>query len=174
MVRDIKQLNLLVVHCSASPNGKWLNAQTIDGWHKERGFRRDDESIALQNSMLKSIGYHFVIYTNGAVATGRRIEEVGAHVKGFNLRSIGICMVGTDSYSPPQWSSLADLVGGLLKRYGDMEVKGHRDLSPDVDGDGVIEEFEWLKTCPGFDVAAWLAQDRTPLPGHVLSEYDGG
>ena len=80
-----------------------MTIEDIDRWHTDRGFRRGAEWLARQNGRLFSIGYHFVIYTSGTVATGRHLEEIGAHVAGSNARSIGICMVGTDRFTPAQW-----------------------------------------------------------------------
>ena len=55
---------------------------------------------------------------------------------------------------------MAQLVRDLLARYPGAQVVGHRDLSPDKDGDGVVERHEWLKDCPCFDVPAWWASVR--------------
>src|SRR5688572_3246568 len=129
----------IVIHCSASANGDGrVGRHTIDGWHRARGWRK--------------IGYHYVIEVDGTVEIGRELEEIGAHVEGFNSRTIGICMVGTDKFTPHQWSSLATLVKDLNQRFPAATVMGHRDYSPDKDGDGVVEKWEWLKICPGFDV----------------------
>ena len=117
---------------------------------------------------LEAIGYHFVIYTNGVVVAGRAQEEVGAHVAGSNQKSIGLCMIGTDRFTPEQWESLASAVRLLRKRYPEARVVGHRDLSPDQNRNGVVESFEWLKTCPGFDVAAWLESGMTPPAKAVM------
>lgn len=168
--RDPSKIDLIVIHCSATPNGEWVDAQTIDRWHHERGFARADRFRLRQNQQLASIGYHFVVYTNGAVMTGRHLEETGAHAFGHNLRSIGICLIGTDAYSRAQWEALAANVRGLIERHPGCRVLGHRDLSEDVNGDGLIERWEWHKTCPGFDVATWFAGDMRPLPGHLLGE----
>ncbi len=170
--RDPSKINLIVIHCTATPNGRWLDTKTVDGWHRERGLARSDKFRLRQNQQYTSIGYHFLVYTNGAIQSGRHIEETGAHAFGHNLYSIGVAIAGTDKYSPPQWDMLAANIRGLLKRFPSCQVVGHRDLSPDVDGDGEIEKWEWLKTCPGFDVAAWLAGDMQPLPGHITEEYD--
>ena len=79
-------------------------------------------------------------------------------------------MVGTDRYSREQWTALANLVGGLRKTYPNARLVGHRDLSPDRDGDGTVEPSEWLKTCPGFLVAEWVRGGMVPLSGHILDE----
>lgn len=132
--------------------------QEIDQWHQARGFKRSEEFRKRFNSDLLAIGYHFVIYPNGAIATGRHLDEVGAHAQGFNSKSLGICMLGTDKFTSQQWDSLRDTVRILTgqKYYPKANIVGHRDL-PDVH-----------KTCPGFDVAAWLANDMQPLPSHIL------
>lgn len=161
-------INLLVVHCSASPNGRRVTSEEIDAWHAARGFHRDPRLIGYNEPFLKHIGYHYVIYAEGPARIGRGEQEVGAHVQGHNANSIGICMVGTDAFSPAQWLSLRGLLQGLLKRYPDAAVRGHRDLSPDRNGDGVVQPGEWLKTCPGFDVSSWLAGGMEPLAGHTV------
>ena len=161
-------IDAIVIHCSASPNARRVTVEDIDAWHSKRGFFRKQMFRDRQNPDLGHIGYHFVIYVSGIVATGRHLEEIGAHVAGSNARSIGICMVGTDHFTPAQWESLAKCVQALRKMYRWARILGHRDYSPDQDGDGVIEPWEWLKTCPGFDVAAWVAGGMHPLEGHVL------
>ncbi|MGH8430228.1 MAG: N-acetylmuramoyl-L-alanine amidase, partial [Solimonas sp.] len=86
-------------------------------------------------------------------------------VEGHNRDSIGICMVGgvaadgktaTANFTPHQYGSLAALLYGLHSRYPRAEILGHRDLSPDKNGDGRITPNEYLKQCPSFDVRAWV------------------
>lgn len=191
-----RSINLLVVHCSASKNGDSLfrgqsgkadfrtPAQTIDGWHAERGFKRRHPDANVWNPELQHIGYHFVVACNGAVFTGRSFDEVGAHAKGFNDASIGICLTGTSAYTVDQWLLLAKILRNLNTQFGvplapaqrEKDAKaplgyrmvggvcGHRDLSPDGNGNGLIEPFEYLKTCPGFDVSSFLKRGLTPPP----------
>lgn len=188
-----RPINLIVVHCSASPNGDGLfrgeavNFKTpldiIDGWHAERGFQRSHEMARFRNPQHQHVGYHHIISCNGATFTGRSPDEIGAHVVGYNANSLGICMTGTDSYTLAQWRRLAELVRTLCKRHdiplcapspvaGRLRdgVCGHRDLSPDTNHNGRVEPFEWLKTCPGFNVADWIANDLQPLTQHLLPE----
>lgn len=192
----MRPASLIVIHCSATKNGASLfqgeygqpgfktPAQVIDGWHADRGFARRPEFMARQNPSLAAIGYHFVIGTSGVVFTGRHLDEVPAHATGWNKPAIAVCMVGTDQFSADQWRTLTANVQGLAKahdipleppRLGNTQgvvlspgVCGHRDLSPDRDGNGRVERHEWLKTCPGFNVADWLAGGLQPLAGHVL------
>jgi N-acetylmuramoyl-L-alanine amidase len=179
MSRPITQI---VIHCSASPNGKSLfrgspgdpgfktPIQVIDEWHKERGFKRSIEFRRRQCLSLESVGYHFVIYTNGTIVAGRHVDEVGAHVAGNNKTSLGLCLVGTDKFTPAQWATLASNITGLQKDFPNARICGHRDLSPDKNNDGLVQPWEWLKTCPGFDVRAWLKSGMQPPAEHVLDE----
>lgn len=180
IIRDIRGI---VIHCSATPNtatmfkgepgkaGFSTPATEINAWHRARGFKRDQAFRARTNPSLDAIGYHFVIGRNGALFTGRHLNEVGAHVAGKNAKTIGICLVGMDSYTPAQWDQLRATINSIRNMPGlrgkPLSIAGHRDLSPDKNGNGKVEKHEWLKTCPGFSVADWLANDMQPLPGHV-------
>jgi len=175
----------------------YLNApKVINAWHAARGFKREAFAVRAFSSLLPSIGYHYVIDLTGEVWSGRHLDEVGAHAANFNARSVGICLVGgaerQAQYTPQQWKSLQQVVAMLLAEYGlpcaaprrsfskahplgytvAGGVCGHRDLSPDTNGNGLVEPFEWVKTCPGFDVRAWLAGGMQPLAGHITSEGD--
>lgn len=160
-----RTIDEIIIHCSATPNGRWHKAADIDRWHKDRGFRRDPKMA--EHSLLKHIGYHYVISTRGGVESGRRHDEVGAHCKGHNFRSLGICLIGTDRYTPTQWTALTGLVAGLMRQFPDARVLGHRDASPDLNHDGKITSDEWIKRCPGFDVAAWL-ESGAPAAENIL------
>lgn len=164
----MRPVDLIVIHCSATPNGKPVSVEEIDAWHAKRGFSRFDPWRARQNPHLAAIGYHFVTLLGGTIATGRHLDEIGAHVVGNNRRSIGHCMVGSDKFTPAEWASLAANISGLLRVYPNAKVCGHRDLSPDKDNDGLVEPWEWLKTCPGFDVSTWLANAMQPEAKHIL------
>lgn len=108
----------------------------------------------------KDIGYHYYITRDGAVHKGRALERVGAHCKGHNKHSIGVCYEGgldmagnaADTRTKAQCRSMRRLLEELHERFPDAIVMGHRDLSPDLDGNGRIEPDEWMKQCPCFDV----------------------
>lgn len=160
----MRTIQNLIIHCSASPDGESLfrdgrtPIEHIDAWHAERGFRRQPDWRAVMNPDLAAVGYHLVVYINGAVATGRHFDEVGAHVAGYNERSIGICLIGTRRFTGYQWHTLAKVVELLSLRYPQAAVRGHREFP------GVVKE------CPGFDVGAWLAADMAVPPDHLYSE----
>lgn len=157
----------IVIHCSASPNGRRVTSEDIDAWHRERGFRRDPKLIGYNEPGLRHIGYHYLIYAEGPCRIGRGEQEVGAHTSGHNRDSLGVCLVGTDAFGARQWVTLRGLLADLRQRFPAARVCGHRDLSPDQNRNGIVEPFEWLKTCPGFDVAAWLRSGMEPPPAHI-------
>lgn len=84
----MRKINEIIVHCSATAEGKDFKAADIDRWHKERGFG------AKYGGKTYHIGYHYVIDLNGLVETGRPEELTGAHCKGHNSLSIGVCYIG--------------------------------------------------------------------------------
>lgn len=143
---------LIVVHCSATGPQADIGAAQITQWHKQRGF--------------DTVGYHYVIRRNGTRETGRPESAIGAHVRGHNSKSIGVCLAGgVDSQGKPhnnftaeQFATLEALLRELKGRYPQARILGHRDLSPDKNGDGRITPDEFIKACPSFDVAQWLDQ----------------
>lgn len=167
-------INLIVIHCAASKNGSSLAnsretaAQVIDRWHRDAGFRRAYSRTQRFNPTLKHIGYHYVIDTDGSVETGREIGETGAHVSGFNTGSVGICLIGTDAFTPAQWHALRQTVESLQHSFPKARICGHRDLSPDINHDGKITPNEYIKICPGFTVADWLQNNMQPLSNHIV------
>lgn len=146
--------DLIVIHCSATKPSQHIGRAQIREWHLAKGW--------------SDIGYHFVITRAGDLEAGRPLDQVGAHVQGFNGSSVGVCMVGgldelgrsfqnaPTQFTPAQWSTAKILVAFLRKLYPNARITGHRDLSPDKNMDGKITPNEWLKTCPGFDAAREL------------------
>ena len=142
------------IHCSATRPEWWENkplksiVNEFRKWHLARGW--------------SDIGYHYVIGRNGQVELGRPLERDGAHIKGWNTGTIGICLVGghgaastdrfEDHFTPEQDAALRQLIGELQDRFGHgIAIKGHNELS--------------AKGCPGFQVGPWLAKKapRTSL-----------
>ena len=150
----MRRIEGIVIHCSATQDGKEVSREQIEREHKARGFR--------------TIGYHYLIEPSGLIFVGRTEGEIGSHVSGHNAFTIGVCMIGTKRFTPKAWDALKKLCNELLAKYKDAYVKGHRDFSPDLDGDGQIEPKEWIKLCPNFDVASWKENGMTPLKENVL------
>lgn len=146
------QIKYIVIHCSATKPNQDIGRLEIDIMHKQRGFDR--------------VGYHVIIRQNGVIEMGRALSEVGAHVSGHNSHSWGVCLVGGldangkahATFSQEQMRSLQMIVEGLKLQAPQAEVLGHRDLSPDKNGDGIITKTEWIKECPCFDTKRWWKQ----------------
>jgi N-acetylmuramoyl-L-alanine amidase len=146
----------IVIHCSASPNGRKTIIEDIDRWHVDRGFRRSSVYREKIRPHLNGVGYHWVITLDGTARPGRDEQEIGAHAVGHNAKSIGICLVGTDKFTEKQWDTLKELILSVGARYPDADVVGHRDI-PGVN-----------KECPGFDVAAYQRMKFEIPPQHLL------
>lgn len=146
----------VVIHCADTPNGSRHTASDIDDWHRQRGFRRAARNLELQQPSLKCIGYHAVIETDGSVVPGRHVREIGAHVTGMNRNSVGVCLVGRDAFTLAQWDALRTLVDQWEQIMPIARVAGHREFNPH-------------KTCPGFSVLDWLANNRRPLTHHIFT-----
>lgn len=141
----IRSINLIVLHCTASRCNRPLTPAQLEAEHRRRGFA--------------GCGYHFYITTDGRIHPMRPLDRIGAHARGFNARSIGIAYEGgltpagsaADTRTEAQRCALRFLIRQLLVLYPDATVCGHRDLSPDLNGNGIIEPREWIKQCPCFD-----------------------
>ncbi|MBQ8501398.1 MAG: N-acetylmuramoyl-L-alanine amidase [Bacteroides sp.] len=146
----MRKIDYLIIHCSATRADRDYPVVQLLGDHLRRGFR--------------GIGYHYYVQKDGTVHCTRPLEQPGAHCLGHNRHSIGICYEGgldkngrpCDTRTPEQRSALRLLVYQLLKDFHNARVCGHRDLSTDRDGDGIVEPEEWTKHCPCFDVASEL------------------
>lgn len=128
----MRKINKIIVHCSATPEGRDNTIEDIDKWHKARGW--------------KGVGYHYVIHLDGSIHPGRDEDEVGAHCAGYNSKSIGVCYIGglakdcstpKDTRTEEQKQSLLDLLTELKERYPSATIHGHREFA--------------AKACPCFD-----------------------
>ncbi len=128
----MRKITEIIVHCSATPERKDFTVTDITRWHRQRGFR--------------TIGYHYVVYRDGSVHTGRQEGEIGAHCTGHNACSIGICYIGglaadgktaKDTRTPEQRKALLMLLRRLRAKYPNAKIHGHRDFA--------------AKACPSFD-----------------------
>ncbi len=134
----MRKINEIILHCSATPASMDIGAKEIRDWHINGNHWRD-------------IGYHWVIRRDGTIEKGRPEHQAGAHCKGHNACSIGVCMVGgtkkdvripEDNFTEAQFASLAKLVKELLARYPGVTVHGHCEYA--------------AKACPVFSVKAFL------------------
>lgn len=150
----MRRIDTVVIHCSASKDGKPKTREEIERDHKARGFR--------------TIGYHYIVEPDGAIIVGRPEEQVGAHVEGHNAHTLGVCLIGTKKFTQEAWASLKMLCESLKTRKPGIKFCGHRDFSPDINHNGSIEPSEWVKLCPNFDVKAWVEAGMVPSKENVL------
>lgn len=156
-----KKTYAIVIHTTATRPVQKLTIAILRAWHKARGF--------------SDIGYHRVIFRDGTVGVGRGRDVVGAGVEGWNAVTLHISLEGgldnktakpENNYTPEQFKLLEQEIRKELTFYPNAVIIGHRDLSPDTDHDGKVEQHEWLKECPCFDAGQW-AKSRG-LPGGKL------
>ena len=126
---EIKNIKKIIVHCSDTPDGSNLDAKYIHDMHLGFGW--------------EGIGYHKVILRNGVIQNGRPEYWIGAHVKGINSISLGVCLIGRKNFTSKQFIALENLLKAWKKIYIDAEIQGH--------SEAVITH----KTCPNFDVKVW-------------------
>lgn len=115
----MRTINEIIVHCSATPEGKDFTVQDIKKCHLQRGF--------------SDIGYHYVIYRDGSVHTGRPESVIGAHCKGHNANSIGVCYIGgldknnkpKDTRTTEQREALIKLLKELKSKYPNAKIYPH-------------------------------------------------
>lgn len=128
----MRKINKIILHCTATPEGRDVSAGTIRQWHLDRGW--------------SDIGYHYVVCLDGRVEEGRPVKRQGAHVKGHNKGSIGITYVGgcdsemnpKDTRTKLQKETLDALITDLMNKYSNSTLHGHNEFSS--------------KACPSFDV----------------------
>ena len=127
-----RRINEIIVHCTATPDGRDYTVADIRAMHKAQGW--------------VDIGYHYLIYRDGSIHEGRNVDLVGAHCQGHNAQSIGVCYVGgvardgktpKDTRTQAQKDALVHLLMQLVCIYPDATIRGHRDFA--------------AKACPSFD-----------------------
>ena len=135
--RSKRVITEIIIHCSATPEGRDVTVADIDAMHNARGFQ--------------GIGYNYFVKLDGTVCNGRDVDRTGAHTTGHNAHSIGVCYAGgirkggspmkaedcKDTRTPEQKAALLSLVKELKRMYPGAKVYGHRDFA--------------AKACPCFD-----------------------
>lgn len=139
-----KKTDYIVVHSSLTPNSSKITSNTIDEWHRKRGWLK--------------IGYHFVITTDGKIDLGRDMGDVGAHAKDNNAHTVSVCLIGgadkdgeiENNFNQAQMESLFYLLSVLTSIYKDAKVVGHDDLVSST-------------KCPSFDIKSWWDKHKNFL-----------
>ena len=135
----MRKINKIIIHCSATPEGKHFTVNDVRKWHRQMGFA--------------DVGYHYLVYLDGSVHPGRPIEQVGAHCYGHNAHSIGVCYIGgldadgktpKDTRTSRQKKGLDALVKLLQLNFPFASIHGHREFA--------------AKACPCFEVKSEFGQ----------------
>lgn len=135
----MRKIDKIIIHSAYTPEGRDHDVEDIRAWHKARGW--------------SDVGYHYVIKLDGTIEQGRALDNIGAHTKGKNQGSIGICYIGgmskndrtpEDTRTEAQKTSMQMLVQGLDIVFGGLTVHGHNEFS--------------TKPCPCFDVGKEFSQ----------------
>ena len=126
------KIKLLVIHCSDTDDSKDLNALDIHRMHLKFGWN--------------GIGYHKIISRSGRIENGRPEYWIGAHVKGKNDVSLGVCLIGKKNFTQNQYSSLEKVLKKWKIKYPKAKILGHCDST------------STKKTCPNFDVISWAKE----------------
>ena len=129
----MRNIDKIIIHCSATPEGRQTTVEEIRQWHLQRGW--------------KDIGYHYVIYLDGTIHKGRPDSVVGAHCSGYNKNSIGVCYIGgvaldgktpKDTRTEGQKRALIEILKRLKSNYPNATLHGHNEFAN--------------KACPSFNV----------------------
>ena len=133
--KSSRTINEIIIHCTATPEGKDYTVDTIRQWHRQRGF--------------SDVGYHYIIHPNGQIDDGRDVNVAGAHCSGHNSHSIGIAYIGgmtadnksaKDTRTDEQRKAIKRLLRALRSIYPKAKIHGHRDFA--------------AKACPSFDATS--------------------
>lgn len=133
--KSSRTINEIIIHCTATPEGKDYSVDTIRQWHRQRGF--------------SDVGYHYIIHPNGQIDDGRDVNVAGAHCSGHNSHSIGIAYIGgmtadnksaKDTRTDEQRTAIKRLLRALRSIYPKAKIHGHRDFA--------------AKACPSFDATS--------------------
>ncbi len=129
----MRKITEIIVHCTATPEGKDFTVEDIRRWHKEQGF--------------SDVGYHVIVYRDGSIHPGRPLDQVGAHCRGHNAQSIGVCYVGgldstgvkpKDTRTQAQRTALRQVVSLFEALFPKAHTYGHNNFA--------------AKACPCFNV----------------------
>lgn len=139
----MRTIKYIAVHCTAGSQKQTIN--DLKNEFKRKGW--------------KYPGYHYVISPDGTITQLLDDELVSNGVKGYNSYLINVAYIGgidskgkgVDNRTDEQKASLLSLLKHLHKKYPSAVIQGHRDFSPDTNGNGKIESYEWVKLCPCFD-----------------------
>lgn len=140
---NMRTITEIIIHCTATKEGQNYTAKDIERWHRALGWN--------------GCGYHYIVRLDGTIDLGRTLSEIGAHTKGHNNHSIGVCYVGgldgngkpKDTRTEPQKKALRALLGLLCHAFPSATLHGHNEFA--------------AKSCPCFLVSAEYGRHLAPI-----------
>lgn len=140
----MRNIKFIAIHCSATPQTATIDSM-IRYWREQLHWNNP--------------GYHYIIKPCGEVVQLLEEDKPSNGVAGFNSVTVNICYIGgirpdgssIDNRTPEQKAAIVFLLEQLKERYPKAKIQGHRDFSPDKNGNGIVEPLEWIKNCPCFD-----------------------
>lgn len=134
----MRKIDKIIIHCSATKPNQDIGVKQINKWHKANGW--------------SECGYHYIVRLNGEIEVGRPLDKPGAHCKGQNRNSIGVCLIGgldasmesKNTFNKKQFTALKSLLASLQNSYPNVGIHGHNEFSS--------------KACPCFSIKDWLAK----------------
>ena len=138
-----KKISLLVIHCSDTPDDQNLTGIDIHKMHLSFGW--------------DGIGYHKIIQRNGFIENGRPEYWIGAHTRGINTISLGVCLIGRNNFTENQFKSLKFILLDWRNRFPNTKIIGHCDA------------IKTDKSCPNFDVSKWCERESIIIDNQIVN-----
>lgn len=158
-----RSINYGVAHCTSGPQNQ-STKEIFNYWKNHNGWTKS--------------GYHYMISADGTIEQLVEISEISNGVKGFNSNSIHFCYKGgnvngkpNDNRTDAQKKSQLAITIRLKELFPNIIILGHRDFSTDLNGNGIIESWEWIKSCPSVDFRKWLSEqghDNANTPSKII------
>lgn len=163
-----RRIKFGVLHCTSAPQNQ-PTQEIFNYWARHNGWR--------------NVGYHFMINADGSIEQHAEISQVTNGVQGYNSNAIHFTYKGgvdgkgnpIDNRTPAQRASQLMIVNRLKELFRDIVFLGHRDFSTDKNGNGIIDRWEWIKSCPSLDFRVWLASqglDKKIIPEKIVYKYN--
>lgn len=156
----MRTIKYIVLHSTDGPRNQ-STKEILHYWRVHNGW--------------KTPGYHFIISEDGSFENLVPIENISNGVAGYNSNSIHICCKGGQNAKDDRTEAQIKTELQLVLKYKDMfpnaVILGHRDFSTDLNGNGIIEQWEWIKFCPSFDVRDWISMqgiDKIATPDKII------
>jgi N-acetylmuramoyl-L-alanine amidase len=168
LIPGMRNLKYCASHCTAGPRSQSVQ-EILTYWEKHNGW--------------KNPGYHYLITEDGTIYELMRIDKISNGIAGRNSELVNICCTGgvdsngkpVDNRTAAQIQSHLMIIGRLKQLLSNLIFLGHRDFSTDKNGNGILEVWEWIKACPGYDFRSWLKSagiDKQLIPAKIVYKFN--